>query len=599
MPRSLKARIVLLVAVPTIIELLLVGKLTGLQARAEHSLQKAQHYTQVLRALNDLNVHFLEGDAEFLDVKVSNRNLSNIATTVKNNLKSIDTSIAELRALIKEDPEAISLLNRVVLVRDSITKTIRTLAKQIISGEATDAERKKGSAELNVLAKTAVTALVKLQTDVQELQYKRYAQGVHIKAEETSILISLAFVNAFFGIVAVFALSSAASKRLQDLLKNVHRYAANEALVPPKPGQDEIAFIEDVFYKAAEALRSAHRKEQAFIDESPDPIVFLSENLQINFANVTASQSYGMNEGIDLAEKLSPIEEIKSFLHDVRKNGAKNKQVEIEGLSEKRHAVLSAVWEPAENCYFCTVHDITERIQIEQMRSDLVSMFTHDLKSPLTALQLNIDRLAEGRLSESQRVQTVGKTQISLGRMSRLVFDLLDLYKTEAGMMQFKSETFDVRELVDAVRDELTVVAESLQVSLVVAADEQNSFQANADLEASRRVIANLLGNAIKFSPAGAEVTIGISQKGPMVEIAVTDKGPGITTEEIPRLFQRFRQLSTNSKSRAPALGSGLGLAICKTFAEKQGGRVTVNTALGEGSTFTFAVPSIISSSVL
>jgi signal transduction histidine kinase len=588
-PRSLKTRIVLLVAVPTIIELFLVGKLWHLQSAAEHSLQSAQHYTQVLNALNGLNVQALESNADFMGAKIDKYNVQDVLAQVKKRLHSIDDPLEQLRKLTDEDPEAIVLLNSLVQVRDNLASTLRDNAQRLLFGESNDEIRRQASRKLNSLGKNAIAELVRLQKDVQDLQYRRYAESLQIKNEETAVLVNLAIANAVFGLIAVFYLSSAASKRLQSLLTNVRKYAANQPLSLPRPGTDEIASIEDAFYNAVQSLRSAHRKERAFINESHDPIIFLGPDLRILFANESAINEIDMFVGLDLSKKIRAVEETKTFLKQVQSGEARTCQIELLGR-ETRHAILSAVWEPDERSYFCIVHDITERIKIEQMRSDLVSMFTHDLKSPLTALNLNLDLVSSEPLSEKQN-EKLKKAQISVSRMSRLVFDLLDLYKTEAGMMQFNAADFDVQLLVKSVVDEFQEIAESLQVSISIQSADNAHLSAHADSEASRRVITNLLGNAIKFSSKGTRVDVAIQRANSMIEVSVKDAGPGIRPEDLPRLFERFHQFSVGPNARIAALGSGLGLAICKIFAEKQGGAVLVDSAVGQGSTFTFLLP--------
>jgi len=105
-------------------------------------------------------------------------------------------------------------------------------------------------------------------------------------------------------------------------------------------------------------------------------------------------------------------------------------------------------------------------------------------------------------------------------------------------------------------------------------------------------VLGNLLGNALKFSPQSGLVTIDASATNNMVSLKITDAGPGIREENLPLLFEKFHQFSSFPKSKISGFGSGLGLAICKTFAERQGGGVSVKSKLGEGSVFTFSLPA-------
>ena len=250
--------------------------------------------------------------------------------------------------------------------------------------------------------------------------------------------------------------------------------------------------------------------------------------------------------------------------------------------------ILSAVLEPEESSFLCIVHDISARHEIEAVKQEVVSMFTHDLRTPLTAINFSIDILSKKPELASHQI-TLERARTNVKTMAILIDDLLDLYKTEAGMMNFDEGRFKARDLCDAAVEEVLDAATHLDVAIDRIVPD--GLIASGDAKASLRILVNLLSNALKYSPAKSVVTLSVTANDKQIAISVSDKGPGINAEELPFVFDRFSQTSSSKGSRLPGLGTGLGLAICKAFAERQGGKITVSSTVGKGSTFTCILP--------
>ena len=277
-----------------------------------------------------------------------------------------------------------------------------------------------------------------------------------------------------------------------------------------------------------------------------------------------------------------------AFLHDVSQ-GLERKSLETElELDGPRQVILSAVLEPEEKSLLCIIHDITERHQIEAIRQEVVSMFTHDLRNPLTSLTLALESL--GDKPELQPYEkTFNRARNNVTRMSSLISDLLDLYKTEAGLMQFETSKFLAADLCQSAVEEMIDAAKHLNVKIETHVAED--LFVKADYKSSLRIVVNMLSNAIKYSPPGSTIKLNVGSYESSIAFQVVDNGPGIPEEEQPFVFNRFQQASTSKNSRLGNLSSGLGLAICKAFAERQGGKMTLTSKVGVGSAFTCLLP--------
>jgi signal transduction histidine kinase len=222
----------------------------------------------------------------------------------------------------------------------------------------------------------------------------------------------------------------------------------------------------------------------------------------------------------------------------------------------------------------------------KQARDEMLAMVAHDLRNPLSLIQMATQLLLSDPAPDAEATRrTIHLMQRAGRRMSRLVGDLLDAKQVESG-------TFLVE-----MRPELpsAVLREELEMLQPIAASKGQRLDTAIEpgLPAVRfdgariqQVISNLVGNAIKFSPAGSVITIGAQRRQGAVRVWVTDTGPGILPDELPRIFDRYWQ----GKGRAQG-GLGLGLAIAKAIVDAHGGCIGVSSAPGAGTTFYFDVP--------
>lgn len=234
---------------------------------------------------------------------------------------------------------------------------------------------------------------------------------------------------------------------------------------------------------------------------------------------------------------------------------------------------------------------IAERTRIERAMSEFVSIVSHELRTPLTSLRGSLG-LIDGGVAGAlppQMAQLVGIARSNTDRLVRLVNDMLDLARIEAGRLDLELRPLDPEDLVEAAFAEIRGLAEQAKVRLTDSADPGRR-PVLADRDRVVQVLINLLSNAIKVSPPGAvvEAFVGPAAEG-KIRLEVRDEGPGIPGTQIRRIFEKFQQLERDDGRRRG--GTGLGLTISKAIVEQHGGSIGVESEPGRGSTFWFDLP--------
>ena len=228
----------------------------------------------------------------------------------------------------------------------------------------------------------------------------------------------------------------------------------------------------------------------------------------------------------------------------------------------------------------------------QSAQRDLVANVSHDLKTPLTAISGWSQALLDGTADTPDERRRAAETIFNeAGRMSRLVNDLLDLARLESGQCQLKDHFLDLGQVLIEVEHGLLPRERDKAIDLSL--DIPNTPLVLGDHDRLVQVFTNLADNALTYTPAGGRVVLAVRQVNDTVEGVVSDTGPGIPEEELPRVFERFYRLE---KSRARGedgrRGSGLGLAIVEELVHAHGGRISVSSRVGQGTTFIVSLPT-------
>jgi len=220
----------------------------------------------------------------------------------------------------------------------------------------------------------------------------------------------------------------------------------------------------------------------------------------------------------------------------------------------------------------------------KRAREDLLATVSHDLKNPLNTIRLSSRTLA-GRVEDDRGTQSLARIDRAVERMSRLIGDLLDAAKIEAGALRTAPRPEDAFFLIESAVESLRLIAADKNIQLVPSRPSAPALVA-CERSLILRVLANLLGNAIKFSASGSSVTIGLERQSAQVLFSVADSGPGIPAEQAAHAFERYWQQEGSDRR-----GSGLGLYIAKGIVEAHGGRIWIESTPGQGTTVRFTLP--------
>lgn len=229
--------------------------------------------------------------------------------------------------------------------------------------------------------------------------------------------------------------------------------------------------------------------------------------------------------------------------------------------------------------------DITERRQHEEFRDQYVGLISHDLRTPLLTINLATAtlKLQLERGDMAKATEPIEAIRRCTKRMSEMIEDMLETTRLESGQLVLHKGPVDLGELARTVAREVGGVA-----ARPIRSESAGPVPVMADAGRIERVLENLVGNAVRYSPPGTEVTIRVEAHGGEAVVTVTDRGPGVAAEVVPKLFQRFYRAGSGDTSS----GLGLGLYNSRLIVEHHGGRVWVDSRPGEGSTFGFTLPA-------
>ncbi|HAK87763.1 MAG: hypothetical protein A2X55_09580 [Nitrospirae bacterium GWB2_47_37] len=253
------------------------------------------------------------------------------------------------------------------------------------------------------------------------------------------------------------------------------------------------------------------------------------------------------------------------------------------------------------------ISDITKEKEIDRMKTDFISTVSHELRTPLTSI-LGFTRIIKKRLNEAvfpivqsddektQRAVNLVKANIDIivsegERLTKLINDVLDIAKMEAGKIEWKEEAISIPEIIDRVTTATGTLFEQKGLKLIKDVEE-GLPEVSGDRDRFIQVIINLISNAVKFTDKGA-VTVKarkVQDDFDGVEISVIDTGVGIAKEDYDNVFEKFKQVGDTLTDKPT--GTGLGLPICKQIIERHGGRLWVESELGKGSAFSFTIPT-------
>ncbi|MBY0543433.1 MAG: HAMP domain-containing histidine kinase, partial [Sphingobacteriaceae bacterium] len=235
--------------------------------------------------------------------------------------------------------------------------------------------------------------------------------------------------------------------------------------------------------------------------------------------------------------------------------------------------------------------NITKFKELDEAKTNFIATVSHELKTPLSSIKMSLKLLADDRVGEmnEEQIQLVNHIKEDSERLLKITSELLDLAQVETGNLQLNFVKTDPLEIVNFALDAVRFQAEQKEIQLELICKNNLPF-INADVQKTAWVLVNFLSNALRYSASKSKLIVEVIPQENQLVFSVKDFGKGIEEKYQKRLFDRYYQVPTDGQNKS---GSGLGLAISKDFIEAQNGKIWVESAIGEGSKFSFSMPII------
>lgn len=374
--------------------------------------------------------------------------------------------------------------------------------------------------------------------------------------------------------------------------------------------------------RVEEELRVSQARFAGILEIADDAVISIDGNQQITLFNQGAEKIFGytaqeaIGKSLDVLLPMRFMQTHRQHVVDFAQssNGARRmgERREIYGRRKNgeefpAEASISKLQLRGETIFTVILRDISARHVIDRMKDEFISVVSHELRTPLTSIHGSLGMLASGLLdAEPETEKRLLEIAVdSTERLVRLINDVLDVERIESGKVTMAKQACDVADLMTNAADVMQAMAEKFNVTLMIFPLYMNVW---ADPDRIIQMLTNLLSNAIKFSPAGTTVQLSAAlhtdedekpdednweeenTSGSMhVLFKVSDQGRGIPADKLETIFERFQQVDASDSRNHD--GTGLGLAICRTIVQQHGGRIWVESILGEGSTFYFTLP--------
>ncbi len=411
------------------------------------------------------------------------------------------------------------------------------------------------------------------------------ALGILVATTAASLIFSLLF-----------------SSRINRVKRFAQRAAAGDFTPLEGAARDELTDLADaVGGMVAELGRTIHtltderNRSAAILGSMVEGVAVVSGDERILYCNQAFEQilelPQGSSQGKKLVEGLRQAELVTAVRQVLPGGDEVTGEVEVGTVRRRSFSVTAApVRAAGASSAVLVLHDITELRRLERVRRDFVANVSHEFKTPLTAIQGFAETLLGGALDDkANRKRFMEIIREHAQRLARLTDDLLKLSRIEAGRLELESRPVSVAALVNGCVETARLKAESKGLRLTVGLPEDLPA-VRGDAVQLGEVLQNLIDNALQYTPPGGRIDVTAYSNGHEVIFTVADTGIGIPEADLERIFERFYRVDA-ARSRE-AGGTGLGLSIARHIVDAHGGRIWVESAVGQGSRFRFSIDS-------
>jgi two-component system, OmpR family, phosphate regulon sensor histidine kinase PhoR len=411
-----------------------------------------------------------------------------------------------------------------------------------------------------------------------------------LRGSDVLTVVGGVLVAMLAGFIAVAVVTRSVTRPLRSLTRSVARMSAGHLETQaPEEGPEELALLaatlnrlaQDLETRIGQVARERERRD-VVLSSMEEGIVLIGPEGTVGYANPAASRILG---GTPTDVRTLAPHELRALVEECRAEG-RSREREVETGLPARTIRSSAVPIEVTGDVLLVLRDVTAARRVAAMRRDFVADASHELKTPAASIQAAAETVQRALESQDPAAASrfAGRVRRDAIRLSRIVSDLLDLSRLESERPEMDPVRLDavVAEEVDRLRPDAAEAHVRMDVD-VAAATVRGSAKDLALL------VRNLLDNAVRYTPPGGRITVGLAEDDGRVHLRVEDTGIGIPSRDLPRIFERFYRVD-RARSRDTG-GTGLGLSIARHVVERHGGRIRARSELGQGSTFTVSLP--------
>ena len=498
-----------------------------------------------------------------------------------------------------------------------LTVTNQRLEAEIAERELTEISLRENQEKLAGILDNAGEAIISINEQQQIQLFNQGAERIfgyrakEVMGEKLDILLPDIFRDIHRQHIENFSQANQRSRTMTNRNSNVYGRRKHgeefpaEASISKLQTQDGLIFtvmLQDITERqqAAAKIRRSENQLKLITDSLPILISYVDNQQRYRYINQTYQTWFGKSRQELLGLKVEEIvgrknyRKILPYIEKALSGEVTNFEID---LALKNSRWLNATYIPDINSeghvkgFFAMIEDITERKAIEQMKSEFVSVASHEMRTPLTSIHGVLKLMATGHLGQfSDRGQEMIQIAVrNTDRLVRLINDVLDLERMESGREIIEKEKATSTDLINQAVNIIQEMAQQHQIMIETESNESTDIDLWVDCDRILQTLTNLLSNAIKFSPSGSKVWIKVEKQEKDVLFTIKDQGRGIPQDKLETIFERFQQVdATDSRKKG---GTGLGLAICRHIVEQHGGRIWAKSTLGKGSSFFFTLP--------
>lgn len=404
-------------------------------------------------------------------------------------------------------------------------------------------------------------------------------------------------MNSFLWVVIILLVftTTAYALRYYKLRRNLNEYASqvrgqeiDTNIRELENLSSSIASLITTFHSQHTVLESERLRLATVLDQITDGVLIADTTGLIQFANPAAGRLFQFGDplGHSIAEVVRNHQLVEAWRRCQQTRQMQSESVEL----PTRHQYLQLVVIPDQHTSgsILLAQDLTRIRRLETVRRDFVSNLSHELRTPLASLNALAETLQEGALDDPPVARRfVDQIQVEVDALTQMANELLELSRIESGRFSLNLSPVAASNLLHAAAQRMQVQAERANIALHVECAD-NLLEVQVDIQRLEQVLINLIHNAVKFTRPGGEVVLSAESIPGGVRFGVRDTGVGIPADEVSRIFERFYRVDKSRTGR----GTGLGLSIAKHIVEAHKGVIWAESMEGQGSTFSFTIPS-------